>query len=71
MPAKSITASHMTPPSRVEETCQTSALMNRNVTNSSSSGSARVTSGNISPRLRRVRATAQRAMAPSRRVVKA
>ena len=69
--AKSSTASASTPGSRELATIQTSVLMNRKVTNSSSRGSARVTSGNIIPTLRRVRPTAQRAMTRSRSVVPA
>ena len=52
----------MTPPSIAEVTCQTSVLMNRNVTNISSIGSARVASGNSSPRLAKARLSAQPAM---------
>ena len=53
----SSTVSHRAPASMVAATCQTSALMNRNVTNTSSSGSARVTIGMICGRLDRVRAS--------------
>ena len=51
-------ASHSTPAVQGRGTCHTSVLMNRNVTNSSSIGSARVASGNSSPRLREACAAA-------------
>ena len=57
--ANSSTVSQSTPPSRCEASCQTSALMNRNVTNTSSSGSARATIGSSSRRLVIVWPTAQ------------
>ena len=67
----SSTVSHITAPSSAAATIHTSVLMKRNVMNSSSSGSARVTSGNSSPRLPRVRLPAQRAIEPARSVVSA
>ena len=63
------TVSHSTPPSRFEATCQTSALMKRNVTNSSSSGSARVTIGSSIGRLPIVRWNAQVMIGRPRRAV--
>ena len=59
---KNSTAPQMTPPSIAEVTCQTSVLMNRNVTKMSSIGSARVASGNSSPRLAKARLSAHPAM---------
>ena len=69
MKLNSSTVTHSTPPSSVAETCHTSALMNRNVMNSRSSGSARVTIGKSSRRLRIVRPMAHFAIgqAPSSR----
>jgi hypothetical protein len=52
----------MTPPFIAEVTCQTSVLMNRNVTKMSSIGSARVASGKSSPRLANARLSAHPAM---------
>ena len=52
----------MTPPFMAEVTCQTSVLMNRNVTKMSSIGSARVASGKSSPRLANARLSAHPAM---------
>ena len=43
MPAKKATPSHSSHESREPATCHTSVLMNRNVMNSNSSGSALVT----------------------------
>ena len=58
-------------PSRVAESCQTSALMKRNVMKSSSSGSARVTIGSSCRRLPRVRRRAHARIGRARRAVTA
>ncbi len=51
--------------------CQTSALMKRNVTKTSSSGSARVIIGSSERRLPKVRPSAQVTIGPARSTVRA